>query len=74
MGSCNKPGGMGSKPSMSQLRKMQEHCLAIRCHEDAMMKMDKPGQKSGTNKETTGSQSQGLTAKNLQKWLLNSNI
>jgi hypothetical protein len=61
-GSCNKPGGMGSKPSMSQLRKMQEQ---LSKQLDAMMNAmnkngknqgQKPGSKSGNK---PGSQNQG---------------
>jgi hypothetical protein len=48
-GSCNKPGGMGSKPSMSQLRKMQEQLSKqLDAMKSAMMKNGKnPGAKPG---------------------------
>ncbi len=44
-GSCNKPGGMGNKVSMSQIRKMQEQLS----QQMSQMKnaMEKNGQKSG---------------------------
>jgi hypothetical protein len=44
-GSCNKPGGMGSKPSMAQLRKMQEQ---LSKQLDAMKSAMKNGKKPGS--------------------------
>ncbi len=43
-GSCNKPGGMGSKPSMAQLRKMQEN---LSKQLDAMKSAMKGGKNQG---------------------------
>lgn len=48
MGSCNKPGGMGSKPSMSQLRQMQEQLSKqLDAMKNAMENGKKPGQQQG---------------------------
>jgi hypothetical protein len=61
-GSCNKPGGMGSKPSMSQLRKMQEQLSKqLDAMKNAMMKQGQnPGQKPGSKQgQKPGSQNQG---------------
>ena len=50
-GSCNKPGGMGSKPSMSDLQKMQESLSKqLDKMKNAMQKGQKPGQKQGGSK------------------------
>jgi len=46
-GSCNKPGGNGSKPSMAQLRKMQEQ---LSKQLDGMKSAMKNGQKPGQSK------------------------
>jgi len=70
MGSCNKPGGMGSKPSMSQLRKMQEQLSKqLDAMKNAMMKNGQsPGQKSGNKQgNKPGSQSQGANSEELAK-------
>jgi len=63
MGSCNKPGGMGSKPSMSQLRQMQEQLSKqLDAMKNAMMKNgknlgqqqgNKPGSKPGDQNQGT---------------------
>lgn len=56
-GSCNKPGGKGSKPSMSQLKKMQEQLSKqLDGMKAAMKKGQKPGQQMGNK---PGSQNGG---------------
>jgi len=48
MGSCNKPGGMGSKPSMAQLQKMQEQLSKqLDAMKNAMKNGKNPGQQKG---------------------------
>ncbi len=55
-GSCNKPGGMGSKPSMAQLRKMQEQ---LSKQLDQMKDAMKGGKNPGKIGNKPGSQQQG---------------
>ncbi len=57
-GSCNKPGGMGSKPSMAQLSKMQEQ---LSKQLDAMKNAMKGGKSPGgkTGKQQGGKQNGG---------------
>jgi hypothetical protein len=57
-GSCNKPGGMGSHPSMSQLRKMQES-LSKQLSE-MKSQMQKSGQGAQGGKKT-GKSDQGMS-------------
>ena len=48
-GSCNKPGGNGNKPSMAQLRKMQEQLSKqLDGMKNAMKNGQKPGQQKGS--------------------------
>jgi hypothetical protein len=55
-GSCNKPGGKGQKPSMSNLRQMQEQLnKQIQQAKEAMEKGQKPGQKDGKGQQGGGS-------------------
>jgi len=56
-GSCNKPGGMGSHPSMSQLRQMQEN-LSKQLSE-MKGQMEKNGQ--GKGGKQTGKSDQGMS-------------
>lgn len=61
-GSCNKPGGMGSKPSMAQLRQMQEQLSKeLDAMKSAMMKNgNKQGQEG--NKQAPGQKQGGTSA------------
>lgn len=56
-GSCNKPGGMGSKPSMAQLQKMQEQ-LSKQLDEmqNAMKNGKNSGEKQGAQKNEANSE------------------
>ncbi len=48
MGSCNKPGGMGAKPSMAQLQKMQEQLSKqLDQMKNAMQNGKNPGAQQG---------------------------
>jgi len=56
-GSCNKPGGMGKKPSASNLRKMQQDLNEqIQKMKEAMEKGKKEGAKGKDGKGSNGSQ------------------
>jgi len=54
-GSCNKPGGMGKKPSMSQMRAMQEQMSKQLDQMKAMMGKQ-PGPKQGQGSEQMSEQ------------------
>lgn len=56
-GSCNKPGGKGAQPSMSNLRQMQEQLnKQIQQAKEALEKGQQPGKKDGNSKSGGGSQ------------------
>ena len=61
-GSCNKPGGMGQKPSMSQMRQMQEQMSKQLDQMKAMMGKQ-PGSKPGQGKGEGGEQMSEQLAK-----------
>ncbi len=67
-GSCNKPGGGGSKPSMAQIRGMQEQ-LSKQLDEmkKAMAKGSTPGPKNG--KQGQGSQQGGQQGQQMSEQL-----